>query len=129
MMIQKPLNDIANLLQLALDNFPSNAWLTSVYTVWATPTTPASVIPHVQVPSNPPMAAMAMVPNRMDAAKETSPTYPLGMYFLKACTTAGTIRPASPEARVVAVGISIGFSLDDEGGLRHGVEGHNGLGQ
>nr|DAZ08831.1 MAG TPA: hypothetical protein [Caudoviricetes sp.] len=114
---------------LSLDSSPSSTWLTSVYTVWATPTIPASVIPHVWVPSNPPVAAMAMVPNRMDAAKETSPTYPLGMYFLKACTTAGTIRPTIPEARVVAVEISMGFSLDDESGLRHGVEGHNGLGQ
>lgn len=54
---------------------------------------------------------MAMVPNRMDAARETSPTYPLGMYFLKACTNAGTISATSPDARVVAVEISIWFSL------------------
>lgn len=61
--------------------------------------------------SNPPAAAMAMVPNRMGTARETSPMYPLGMYFLNACTNADTIRPTSPDASVVAVEISIGFSL------------------
>lgn len=71
---------------------------------------------------------MAMVPNRMDTARETIPTYPLGMYFLNACTNAGTISATSPDARVVAVEISIGFSLDDGRGLRHGAEGHDGLG-
>lgn len=63
---------------------------------------------------------MAMVPNRMDAARDTSPTYPLGMYFLNACTNAGTISATSPDAKVVAVEIPIGFSLDDESGPRHG---------
>lgn len=50
-----------------------------------------------------------MVPNRMDAARDTSPTYPLGMYFLNACANAGTISATSPDARVVAVEISIGL--------------------
>lgn len=107
-------------------SLPSKA-LTSVYTVCETPTTPARTTPHVQVPSNPPVAAMAMVPNRMDAARETSPTYPLGMYFLNAYTNAGTIRPTSPDANVVAVEISIWFFLHDENGLRHGAEGHGGV--
>lgn len=43
--------------------------------------------------------------------------------------SAGTIRPTSPDAGVVAVEISIWFSLDDESGLRHDAEGHSGCGQ
>ena len=71
-----------------------------------------------------------MTPNRMDAERDTSPTYPLGMYFLNACTNAGTISATSPDARVVAVEISIGSPwFDDEDGLRHDVEGHDGCGQ
>lgn len=72
---------------------------------------------------------MAMMPNRMGTARETSPMYPLGMYFLNACTNAGTIRPTSPDAGVVAVEISIWFYFDDESGLRHGAEGQGGCGQ
>lgn len=81
------------------------------------------------MPSNPPVAAMAMVPNKMGTARETSPMYPLGMYFLNACTNVGTIKPTSPDASVVVVEISIWLSLDDESGLRHGAEGHGGCSQ
>lgn len=57
---------------------------------------------------------MAMVPNRMEDARETRPTHPSGMYFLNACTNAGTISATSLEVRVVAVEISI-FPLVDDG--------------
>lgn len=69
-------------------------------------TTPASAMPHVQVPSNPLVAAMAMVPNRMDAARDTGPTYPPGIYFLHTRTNAGTINATNPDPSVVTVPIS-----------------------
>lgn len=58
------------------------------------------------VSSNPPVVAMAMIPNKTDAERYTGPTYPPGIYFLNTRTNAGTINATNPDPSVVTVPIS-----------------------
>ena len=73
---------------------------------------------------------MAMAPNRMDAARDVSPTYPLGMYFLNALHGCWHDQGHESGCERGRGGNIHRFLLENnEGGLRHGVEGHDGCGQ
>ena len=43
----------------------------------------------------------------MDAARDTSPTYPPGIYFLHTRTNAGTINATNLDPNVITVPISV----------------------